>query len=168
MLDKVQLHYQPVEDRLILNITMKQGDPLTLWLTRRVTQKLLQGLDALVKRDEVVSSQDTAERKAHVQEFQREQAAQTSTFQQEKVDTNTFTVEQPPKLIADVRLEDKMLRMPITDGQTLNLEMSTQLAYILTNLINAALPHTQWNILDKKAQPSLDFTHQKYPTMTLN
>lgn len=168
MLDKIQLHYQPVEDRLILLVTMKEGEPLTLWLTRRVTQKLLQGLDALVGRDQVVTSQNTPERKAHVKQFQREQAAETSQFQQEKINTNELISQQEPKLIADVRLDNRMLRLPITNGQTLNLELSTQLAYVLTNLINATLPHTQWNIQSKKAQASLDFTHQKYPTMTVN
>lgn len=168
MLDKIQLHYQPVEDRLILSVTMKEGDDLNLWLTRRVTQKLLQGLDALVTKDEVVISQNTPERKAHVQQFQREQAAETSNFQQEKIDTSKLATETKPKLIADVRLDKKMLRLPMTDGQTLNLEISTQLAYVLTNLINASLTQTHWNIQNKKAAPSLDFTHQKYPTMTLN
>lgn len=168
MLDKIQLHYQPIEDRLLLLITMKDGDPLTLWLTRRVTQKLLQGLDALVGKDEVVVSQNTPERKAHVQQFQREQAAETSHFQQEKLDTNKLSVTETPKLIADVILDKKMLRLPMTDGQTLNLDINTQLAYVLTNLINAALPHTQWYSQAKKTQASLDFTHQKYPTMTVN
>jgi hypothetical protein len=168
MLDKIQLHYQPVEDRLLLLVTVKDGEPLTLWLTRRVTQKLLQGLDALVGKDDVVVSQNTPERKAHVQQFQREQAAETSNFQQEKLNTTKLPTDEKPKLVADVRLDKKMLRLPMTDGQTLNLEVSTQLAYILTNLINAALPHTHWNIQAKKAQPSLDFTHQKYPTMTVN
>lgn len=168
MIDKIQLHYQPVEDRLLFAVTMKEGEAITLWLTRRVTQKLLQGLDALVGRDDVVVSQNTAERKAHVKEFQREQAAGSSSFKQEKIETNKFVTEQEPKLVADVRLDNKMLRLPMTDGKTLNLEISTQLAYVVTNLINTALPHTHWNIQAKKAQSSLDYTHQKYPTMTLN
>lgn len=168
MIDKIQLHYQPVEDRLLLSVLLKEDEPLSLWLTRRVTQKLLQNLDALVKKDDVVTSQNTPARKAHVEQFQREQAAQSSQFKQEKIDTAKLTSQMQPKLVADVHIEQKMLRLPITDGRVLNLEIGTQLAYVLTNLVNSALPHTGWNITDTKAKPSIDFMHQKYPTMTVN
>ena len=199
-MEKIQIHYLPVEDRLLFILKMKQQaaeqplssermaeltqqpqtqgtEPLseqeqkhglTLWLTRRVTKKLLQSLQGLVGKDAAVLSQDNEVRKAHVQEFQREQAAQRSQFSQEKVDVKQVLEVQNPKLVADVVLDGKLLRMPMPNGQVLNLELSTQLAYVVTNLINSAVAHTDWQLASGEARSSIEFTHQKYPTMTLN
>ena len=168
MLEKVQMHYQPVEDRLALVITMKTGDMLNLWLTRRVTQKLLGNLGVLVKKDENVISQDSVQRKQHVQQFQKEQAAEKSKFSKERIDFSKPMEGPKPTLVADVRLDNKTLRLPMTDGKTLNLEMSTQLAYVIINLINSAVANTDWNLVKKEQTTPLEYSHQRYPTMTLN
>lgn len=168
MLDKIQIHYQPVEDRLALLIKMKNGDSLNLWLTRRVTQKLLSSLNALVQKDEAVISQTNDNRKAHVQQFQQQQAAEKSQFAKEPVDPKKFAETPTLDLVVDVRLDDKRLRLPMTNGKILNLEISTELAYVVSNLINSSLPQTNWNITPKQQTSSLDYMHQSYPTMTLN
>lgn len=168
MLDKIQVHYQPVEDRLALLITLKAGDNLNLWLTRRVTQKLLSNLGALVKKDEAVVSQNTDQRKEHVQEFQKVQAAEKSQFVQERINQKEQAAITDMQLVVDTRLDDKTLRLPLTSGKTLNLDVSTQLAYILTNLLNSALVQTRWGISPEPKTSGIEFTHQKYPTMTLN
>lgn len=168
MLDKIQVHYQPVEDRLVLLITLKTGDNLNLWLTRRVTQKLLCNLSVLVKKDEVVISQDTEQRKDQVQEFQKLQAAEKSQFVQEKITQKEQGVIADMQLVLDTFLDNKTLRLPLKNGKTLNLDVSTQLAYILTNLLHSALIQTQWDISSEPKVTGIEYTHQKYPTMTLN
>ncbi len=168
MLEKVQMHYQPVEDRLALVITMKTGDMLNLWLTRRVTKKLLGSLGVLVKKDENVISQDSVQRKQYVEQFQKEQAAEKSKFSQERIDFSKPMEGPKPTLVADVRLDNKTLRLPMTDGKTLNLEMSTQLAYVIINLINSTVANTDWNLVKKEQTTPLEYSHQRYPTMTLN
>jgi len=167
-MEKIQLHYQPLEDRLLLLIKAKDKDEIRLWLTRRVTQRLLLALDALVAKDTTVTSQDNETRKAHVQQFQREQAAEKSQFAKEKIDLRNQEQMQDAKLVADVRLDGKMLRLPMSNKQVLNVELSTQLAYVVTNLINTALPQTAWNLAQQEQQSSIDYMHQSYPTMRLN
>lgn len=167
-MEKIQLHYLPVEDRLLLLVKMSEQQAVTLWLTRRVTKQLLGQLALLVQKDNAVMSQDSDTRKTHVQEFQRQQAAQSSQFSQEQVDVKQLIEQYQPNLVAEVKLDGKIIRMPMSNGQVLNLELSTQLAYVVTNLINSAVARTDWQLSALTSQSKLDFSHQKYPTMTLN
>lgn len=168
MIDKIQVHYHQVEDRLALLVKLKQEQDIKLWLTRRVTQRLLGALDSLGEKDDAVVSQDTPQRKMHVQAFQKQQAAEKSQFAKEKIDLTDKVKLSDIELVMDVRLDNKTLRLPLTTGRTLNLEVSTQLSYILSNLLQSALNQTNWQISPESVNNNLDFTHQKYPTMTLN
>ena len=168
-MEQIQLIYQPVQDRMVLLIRTKEDGQITLWLTRRVTKSLLTELKQLTEQDSTVMAQANPQNRQHVMNFQQQTAADKSKFERNKTDMKALMEEHPPQLVAGVKLDaEKVLRMPVTDGRTLNLTISTQLAYVVTNLINAALKQTDWQIGEQPQTSSLEYTHQRYPTMTLN
>ena len=168
-MEQIQLIYQSVQDRMVLLIKTKTDEPITLWLTRRVTKLLLTELNQLTHKDQAVISQATPANRQHVRQFQQQTAADRSNFEKSKIDVKTLMKETPPQLVADVKLgADKVLKMPMTDGKVLNLTVSTQLAYVVSNLINTALKQTDWQLSDKPTTSSIEYTHQSYPTITLN
>ena len=142
-MEQIQIAYQPVQDRLLMAI--KEGANLyKVWLTRRFVMLFLAQLQEVTKNDPLVCAQQESENKQQIMSFQKQNADVEHSVAKSKTELKIEETELSPLLATGIALEKQTMTIQCLEKKKLTLQLTTTLAYSMSNLIGEALKNTGW------------------------
>ena len=155
-MSQMQIRYNQEEDRFLLRMNTVAQEEFRFWLTRRFTALFYPLLSNTLKSSPEVKKQATPVNKEAVLSFQKEKA-------QSKVQYNTvfeptpktYPLGEKPLLISHASIKNRdtnnyLLKLSSPDNLGIDFALDQNLLHVLTNLINDALPKTDWQLAIKK------------------
>jgi hypothetical protein len=157
---QLSVNYEDRQDRLLLRVNTQGGQEYRLWLTRRLTGRLLPHLQTCVVQLEALNPQVMAADASAQQmltELQRETFLQKADFQTPFTSQDPFLpLGQDPILVTDVQLNlqnNGTLNVVFQDKsgndatqRSCQLGLESTLLHGLLHLIDQALQHANWRM----------------------
>ena len=158
---QIQVKYDPLADRLLLQIRTRDDLLFPIWLTRRLVIRLWPHFRGMVSGLAVSRSAPSAmavpEARDMLAEAARERALKSADF---KTEFNTSSVKQPlgpePVLPTAIDLrpaQGQAVVLVIRDaaGRSLELAFGEDLAHGLMKLVESALAASEWGLVAPQA-----------------
>jgi hypothetical protein len=173
---QIQVKFDPVADRLLLQIRTRDDSLFPIWLTRRMVMRLWPHLRGMVSGLAVTRSAPTAlavpEARDMLADAARERALKSTDF---KTEFNASTAKQPlgPEPVLPIAIDlrpaqRQAVALVVRDahGRSLELAFGEDLAHGLLKLVESALAGSEWGLVTPAAaQPEEPGTP---PTRVLN
>lgn len=148
-LEQLKLSFDPVQDRLVLIFFTKDFSEFRFWITRRLVRKLwdaLQQLQKAINKSDLERQQETAKAQEHVQQEMLQKEASKYGMQ---VSRNPLGVD--PLLLMQVKIgtnEQGQIHFVFESTNGTNVDFTTDKTFValLSQLIQKAVPHTDWDI----------------------
>jgi hypothetical protein len=173
---QIQVKYDPLADRLLLQIRTRDDSLFPIWLTRRMVMRLWPHFRGMVSGLAVTRSAPSAmavpEARDMLADAARERALQSADF---KTQFDASSAKQPlgpePVLPAAIDLRPAkgqavVLVIRDADGRSLELAFGEDLAHGLSRLVESALVASEWGLVaaavETQAEPG------KPPARVLN
>ncbi|HUT48763.1 MAG TPA: hypothetical protein VM325_05455 [Alphaproteobacteria bacterium] len=157
-LHQLKLDYFAAEDRLVLRISTHDKTEVRLWLTRRFTKALWQGLIKVVEANPSALHATDPQSRESVIAFQHEQAVDEEQFGHTFEETATvFPLGETPSLIVGLTIgspepgDPPRLVFETAEKRLISLGLDEQILHSLMHLLALAMKQTDWDII-------LDFT----------
>lgn len=157
-LHQLKIDYDAGEDRLVLRISTHDKTEVRLWLTRRFTKALWQGLIKIVEANPSALLAPDAETRESVIAYQHEQAVDEEQFGHTFEETATeFPLGETPALVVGLTVgspepaEPPRLIFETADKRMVSLGLDQQILHSLMHLLALAMKQTDWDLI-------LDFT----------
>lgn len=155
---QLSVTYDEQQDRLLLRINTQSAEEYRIWLTRRLTQRLMPIVEKTVIQLEsmqagVVATDDTGRK--IVAELRRDAFMQKADFQTPfSPQAQTLPLGEVPMLVTDAQLSllpQRELRMLLQDktGPQLRqcqIQLPAHLVHGLLHLTQQAILHAGWNL----------------------
>lgn len=151
---KLEISFDPFQDRLILKFHTEDLSEYRLWLTRRFTKLLWKILQDLLKKMTSSPKQQAQEVKKISHAFEKEQSMKNSTFAQKyssKVNISKTPLGIEPILITKIQITEQETNGPILcllpeKGQGFEILASSMIINALCKLISETLSKTDWDL----------------------
>jgi len=174
----MQVRYDPVEDRLLLQIRTRSGELFSIWLTRRMVARLWGPFLELVSTLQVARAAPNATVSPEAREM-LSQAARERPLPRTDFETpfQSRPVAEPlgptPLLPEAVNLSRAqagglMLRLREPQGRHLEMRLGDDLATGLFRLLEKALALSDWGLAVPKADPTPTPGEEATPPRVLN
>lgn len=140
-LSQINVGYVEVEDRLLLRINTDERAEFRFWLTRRVAESLLSGIEraaaGVPAREDWTGTAEALQATRHVR---RQEASEQADFSEAyRADAADFPLGQHPVLIAEASLLPSRphvsLVLRLVDGRNLNIALDDSLSHGLATAI---------------------------------
>lgn len=155
---QIQLRYESVADRLLLQVRTRQSELYAVWLTRRMTARLNQPFRDAVTRQALQTTAPTAmpvpEAKSMLEQAARERPLPGTDFQQPFVaDNASHPLGPEPLLPAEIDIRSAangnlVLALREARGRRLELALTADLATALLRLLDQVLKSAEWQLPD--------------------
>jgi hypothetical protein len=168
-LHQLKLDYDAGEDRLVLRISTHDMSEVRLWLTRRFTKALWQGLIKVVEANpSALLAADAASRES-VMAYQHEKAVDEEQFGHTFEETATeFPLGEEPVLVVGLTIgspepsEPPRLIFETVDKRMVSLGMDQQILHSLVHLLALAMKQTDWDlVLDFAVTGASETMHER-------
>ena len=153
-LHQLKLDYDAGEDRLVLRISTHDQTEVRLWLTRRFTKALWQGLIKVVEANPSALLATDAESRESVMAYQHEQAVDEEQFGHTFEETATeFPLGEEPALVVGLTIgspepsEPPRLIFETVDKRMVSLGMDQQIVHSLVHLLALSMKQTDWDLV---------------------
>lgn len=153
-LHQLKLDYDAGEDRLVLRISTHDRTEVRLWLTRRFTKALWQGLMRVVEANpSALLASDAASRES-VMAYQHEKAVDAERFGDSFEETATeFPLGETPVLVLGLTIgspepaDPPRLIFETADKRLVSLGLDQQILHSLMHLLALAMKQTDWDMV---------------------
>lgn len=156
MIHQIQIKYDPLADRLLMQVRTRAGELFAIWLTRRMVQRLLPPFQQLATRLTLAHAHPQSvvlpEARAMLEDAVRSRPLPNSDFSQHfSTDPASRPLGQEPLLAAEVELladPQRGLRMLVREaqGRHLTLQLNDELHAALSRLFEQALAAADWGL----------------------
>jgi hypothetical protein len=156
MIHQIQIKYDPLADRLLMQVRTRAGEVFAIWLTRRMVQRLLPPFQQIGTRLSLAKAHPDSvllpEARAMLEDAVRSRPLPNADFTQ---DFSTDNTRQPlgaePLLAAEVELQadaQRGLRMQVREarGRQIALQFNEELHAALSRLFEQALAAADWGL----------------------
>jgi hypothetical protein len=151
-LRQLNARHDPVEDRLLLALTLADGSEIRLWLTRRYTILLLGVLDRLATRFAEARGGSPLLRDA-LADMAQGRAIADADFATPFAGGNRHPLGEAPLLVAQVqcgKLEAKSgtnrVGLLPMQGDGINLDIDEKLTHVFAHLLRQAADNADWRL----------------------
>jgi hypothetical protein len=152
-LHQLKLDYDAGEDRLVLRISTHDKTEVRLWLTRRFTKALWQGVIKVVEANPSALLATDAESRASVLAYQHERAVDAEQFGHTFEETATeFPLGETPALVVGLTIgspepsDPPRLIFETADKRLVSLGLDQQILHSLVHLLGLAMKQTDWDM----------------------
>lgn len=139
---QVNASYVPVEDRILLRVTMSEGDEYRFWLTRACLREFAPQATAWI------AAADHAPAAAAVTAFKREAAAAQADFSTPMQQGENFPLGKTPLLVETLRLESAGakagLLLSLIDKRVVTLHLDENALAGVQRLLQQAISGADW------------------------
>lgn len=153
-LHQLKLDYDAGEDRLVLRISTHDRTEVRLWLTRRFTKALWQGLIRVVEADPSALLASDPESRESVMAYQHEKAVDEEQFGHTFEDTATeFPLGETPALVVGLSIgspepnDPPRLIFETADKRLVSLGLDQQILHSLVHLLAISMKQTDWDLV---------------------
>lgn len=141
---QVNAGYVAAEDRILLRVTLTEGDELRFWLTRA-------SLRAFVGQAAAWLAATDGSPAAAMQAFKREAAAAQADFATPLQQGETFPLGKLPILVEDLRLESEgataRLLLRLLDKRAVTLHLDEKALAGIQHLLRQAVAAADWGLV---------------------
>jgi len=146
-LHQISAQYDTAQDRVLLRISTRDAREYRLWLTRRLTGMLWQGLFKLLERG--AQRQVSPEAQQALLEFQREQALAQSDFSQPFAADALNPAQAEPLLVQRVNMRRRSdgfytLLFSPQGGEGLQIQLPESMVHALAKLLADMVRRADW------------------------
>jgi hypothetical protein len=166
MIHQIQIKYDALADRLLMQVRTRAGEVFAIWLTRRMVQRLLPPFQQIGTRLSLAKAHPDSvllpEARAMLEDAVRSRPLPNADFTQHFSADNTRQPLGPePLLAAEVELQadaQRGLRMQVREaqGRHITLQFNEELHAALSRLFEQALAATDWGLAPPAAPASSD------------
>ena len=153
-IQQIQVVYDPLQDRIVMQVRTDQELVYGVWLTRRMALPLVpsfqQSLQTLAAQRQAPGAVATPEARAMLAQAAREQAAKSADYAT-PFDASTARRPWGDALMLPAQAEivsipsgQAVLRLRDPAGGTFEVQMGEELAIGMLNLLEAALKQSDW------------------------
>jgi len=153
-LHQLKLDYDAGEDRLVLRISTHDQTEVRLWLTRRFTKALWQGLMRVAQASPSALLATDAESRETVMAYQHEKAVDAEQFGHTFEETATeFPLGETPVLVVALTIgspephDPPRLIFETADKRLVSLGLDQQILHSLMHLLGLAIKQTDWDMI---------------------
>lgn len=153
-LHQLKLDYAAAEDRLVLRISTHDKTEVRLWLTRRFTKALWQGLIKVVEANPSALHAPDLQSRESVIAFQHEQAVDEEQFGHTFEETATdFPLGEEPSLVVGLSIgspepgDPPRLIFETVDKRLISLGLDEQILHSLMHLLALSMKQTDWDLI---------------------
>ena len=153
-IQKLEVSFNPIEDRLILKFHTEDLSEYRLWLTRRFTKLLWKTLNDLLHGEKKPPSQQAMEKKQITKAYEREQTMKQSEFVQKyasKVALTKTPLGPEPILVTKIQIKQPKDEAPILclhpdDGQGFEISAHSMIIHAIRKLLCEAVSKSDWDL----------------------
>lgn len=167
-IQKLEVSFNPIEDRLILKFYTESLIEYRLYITRRFLKILWKALQRLLTTDVKPKVEQVREAKKISQAYEKEQSMQKSEFVQKyssKVKISKTPMGVEPILVSRIQIRQAPSGPPILclqpeNGRGFELPAHTMIIRAISKLLCEALKKTDWDLgfeYDEKEQGEVSF-----------
>lgn len=150
---KLEISFDPIEDRLILKFHTEDLSEYRLWLTRRFVKIFWATLKKLLHEDQKPSSQKAQEAEKISQAYEKEQTIKKSEFIQKyssKVHLSKTPLGPEPILITKIQIKQHkngtaILCLYPEEGQGFEVPAHSMIINALCKLLSESVRKTDWD-----------------------
>jgi hypothetical protein len=156
MIHQIQVKYDALADRLLMQVRTRAGEVFAIWLTRRMVQRLLPPFQQIGTRFSLAMAHPHSvllpEARAMLEDAARSRPLPNADFTQHFSTDNTRQPLGPePLLAAEVELQadaQRGLRMQVREarGRHITLQFNDELHAALSRLFEQALAAADWGL----------------------
>lgn len=148
---QIQLKHDQHEDRLLMRVTITEGDEFRFWLTRRFVDRLWGMLMKMLEWDEVLRQQFDDEVRRNVLEIRHEGYAQEGDFSTKFEGASRLPLGESPVLLAQAKGkkgEEGMYLVSLLPqkGQGIDMSLDTKLLHIFIRLLREVVEKAGWGM----------------------
>lgn len=151
-LSQIQLSFVPAHDRLLLRINTDEKAELRFWLTRRFVRLLLPVLTDMSLPATAQASPHSAQARAAIADFQREEALAKADFDtQYHDDATSFPLGEEPVLLERIQARRASNGTPVlclhpANGAGIDLALEPQILHSFKSLLAEAIGKADWDL----------------------
>jgi hypothetical protein len=156
MIHQIQIKYDALADRLLMQVRTRAGDVFAIWLTRRMVQRLLPPFQQIGTRLSLSKARPDSlllpEARAMLADAVRSRPLPNADFSQRfSTDNSRQPMGPEPLLAAEVELQadtQRGLRMHVREaqGRQITLQFNEELHAALSRLFEQALATADWGL----------------------
>lgn len=156
MIHQIQIKYDALADRLLMQVRTRAGEVFAIWLTRRMVQRLLPPFQQIGTQMAVARAHPNSvllpEARVMLEEVVRNRPLPNADFSQHfSTENSSQPLGEQPLLAAEVELQadaQRGLRMQVREaqGRHITLQFNAELHAALSRLFEQALVAADWGL----------------------
>lgn len=151
---KLEVSFDPIEDRLILKFHTEDLSEYRLWLTRRFVKLLWEALQKLLTEEDKPPAQQAIEAQKIEKAYKQEQSMKQSQFVQKyasKVEISKTPLGPSPILVTKIQIKQPKAGTPVLclhpeNGQGFEISAHSMIIHALCKLLSEAIRKTDWDL----------------------
>ncbi|MGV6809308.1 MAG: hypothetical protein ACWA5U_05475 [bacterium] len=165
-LSQVHADFSDIEDRILLRLNTTAKEEFRFWLTRRFLKRLFPVMERNFESIPEVASQNTADNRHAVMQFQRQEIAQRTDFSTPfEKKAEAYPLGKSAIVVSQAKLvpaHDGQFHLALKDEHNRGIDVTfdSEVLYLLQSLLYEALQKTDWDLLLEPIVPVVNMPQE--------